>query len=326
MKIETSTIMMSPDQIVTAQGHFTEALQQFDVTSTGVHADHDRHTSDGVARSPWGPPTDMQPTTAEALIVPETPGLALLDQDSVPRPNFDLFKTFALDAGCALNGNGELEVRPRHSRVLVPGLRGFATFLMKTGNGDVTLTKPAIVLPQKTPGEVPQVAVLLAEKDPDGRAGVRNILEDQHALLDAEVVKQHSKLTAEHGEGDVPTVREIGTSLMVASSADPSSIHGESHVVAEGNFGQNFGWQGRQDFVVGGNVRSIRPKILPANRIIFTTANHHQLPPEQQLLGVALTPEELAIGMTLAATETKVNAGAMPKIDLIQNMSGVLNV
>ena len=326
MKIETSGIMLRPDQIVNAQGLFTEALQQFVVTSNGVNADHDAHISDGVDRTPWGPPTDMQPITTEGLILPEAPGLELPDQDSVPRPNFELFKIVALDAGCALNGNGELEVRPRHSRVLVPGLRGFATFLMKTTSGDVSLTKPAIVLSSQSVGELPQVAVLIAEKEPEGHGGPRKIFEDQHALLDAEVVKQHSKLSAEHGEGDVPTVREIGTSLMVASSADPASIHGESHVVAKGNFGQNFGQLGRQDFIVGSNVRAIRPEILPANRIIFTTASHHQLPPDQQLLGVALTPEELAIGMTLAATETKVNVGAMQKIDLIQNMSGVLNV
>lgn len=275
----------------------------------------------------WLPPTGAPlPNPIETAAAPsdiqelvQTPeGKAM----EVPRPSFALFEAQATEHDVPKNAAGEFVVGPQHSNLLVPGQRGFAMFAVNTESGRKTVIGPAIVLPNTAEGGIPQVAVLTAEAQPDGRSGPRTIYDHQHVLLDTEYLKAQTTLTAEHKNHDLPDVTEIGASLMVASSLDTAKIHGDSHVLAEGQFGPNFANDGRQDMVFGHTTRSLRSEIVIATRVVFETAEHFQLPPDYQHLDLNLSPQELAVGMALAATQTR--NGKSP--DLVRNMGDILNV
>lgn len=232
---------------------------------------------------------------------------------TVPRPDFDSFVGGA-QALAEQHQQAALEVR--RGRLVVPsnraevlqhfdGLRGLAAVLLPAADGTARkLIGPAIVLPGAT-----QLAVLVAEKPAAGLSPT------QQALLETEYLKHAAKVAAEHNPNDVPDAGAIGPALVVVSSHRDANPHGDLHGLGPQpgatSFGKNFSHSGRQDFIVSdrsgtSQTRHVRSAVVPVSQAIFMAGKFDQPAPEAQLAGtMALSAGELAVGMTLAASETK---------------------
>ena len=257
---------------------------------------------------------DMYAAVDEAFsISDQEEGVYVPDKIRTPRPDFALFEAgyaeYAEVAGKPepVSANGRLAIGPKDAAVLenFAGLRGLARTQVITESGErVIVTGPAIVLEDGC-----SVAVLTAER-PSAQ-----INEMQHAFLSAEYVKQKANVQAEHRRSDVTNAGEIGPSLMVASSGGSLSAHSDMHELAAQTrlqtFGTNFSDAGRQDIQVGHETRSPRSTVVAVNRVILYAGSVDQLPRDARLLGVELTDDELAVGMTLAATESR---GVRPNV------------
>lgn len=239
--------------------------------------------------------------------------LYVAEASSVPRPDFDSFVSGAQ----ALSEQQQLAaLQVQRGRTIVPseraevlryfdGLRGLAAVLIPDDNGiPRKLIGPAIVLQGAN-----EVAVLIAEKP------APSLSPTQQALLETEYLKHAAKVAAEHSPNDVTNAGAIAPALVVASSRRAANPHGDLHGLAPrpgaSSFGKNFSRSGRQDFVVSGRsgtsqTRRVRSAVVPVSQAIFMTGKFDQPTPEAQLAGtMALSAGELAVGMTLAASETK---------------------
>jgi hypothetical protein len=220
-------------------------------------------------------------------------GLYIPERSDVPRPDFESFVLGMVKPPDYQNGR--YTIRPSQSDLVqhFAGLRGFA--VIRTQNQ--TIAAPAIVL-----GDGGRLALLTAEVSAD------SISTTQHALLEAEYIKDEVNVSGQHSERDVTNAGEIAPSLLVASSGIHSNAHTDMHGLAGDKlqtFGTNFSGDGRQDISIGHDTRFVRSTVIAANRAIFLTGERDQLPQEESLFGLRLSAGELAVGMTLAASQSR---------------------
>lgn len=246
-------------------------------------------------------------------------GLYIPDQTTVPRPNFDDF-VYRLQAYTDSTGstterqNGRIVIRPHQAPALADyvGIRGFGNIAVADARGQRRiLTAPAIVLPDGL-----QVALLTAESASD------SITETQHALLEAEFVKHQAKVSTQHRIADVTNAGDIAPSLVIASSQLGSNAHYDLHSLAgngrQSTFGTSFSQSNRQDIHVGHNTRYVRSTVVPLNNVVMCIGKHDQLPSWAQLFNTALTSGELAVSMTMAATQSRVGGSAVKQAARLQ--------
>lgn len=231
-------------------------------------------------------------------------GLYQPDKAKVPRPNFSLFEANA-EANGIHRKSGYYEVDPANASVFIgfEGLKGIARVAVITKSRSVeTMTGPAIVT-----GGGRNIVVLTAEQ----QAG--RITPTQHALLESEYVKQLSEASPYHKTKDITNAGETAPALVVATSADYVGVHGVVHDLAKGNFGTNFSKYGRQDIRVGHEVRHVRSTVVPADNAILYMSRQDQLPADERLFDIELSASEMAVGIALAATRTRL--GRMPNLE-----------
>lgn len=242
------------------------------------------------------------------------------DTSQVPRPDFASFR-MQIDNIAAMHrqppanvrGDGRVTIKHPHGQYVTghEGIRGFAVTasLDNTGNRQLR-TNPAILLPGAK-----SVAVLTAEPD------AATITETQHALLDSEYIKSLANIKQQHSTQDITNAGDIAPSLMVASSAIGSNPHGDMHSLA-GDFGRNFSTAKRQDITIGHNTRHVRSTVLPLSKVAFLAGPGDQLPKEEALLGIRLSSGQLAVGLTLAASNSRLTGN--PAARLRSNLTAIV--
>jgi hypothetical protein len=265
--------------------------------------------------------TDLLGGAAEQAFTPSemASGLYVPDQTTVPKPNFADF-AYQLQAYTEITGsaperqNGRIAIRPAQAPALAnyEGMRGFGNIAVADSSGQRRiLTAPAIVLPGGS-----QAALLTAEPASD------TITETQHALLEAEFVKHQARVSAEHQAADVTNAGDIAPSLVIASSLPGSNAHNDLHGLAgngkQSTFGTSFSKANRQDIQVGHSIRYVRSTVVPLNKIVMCIGERDQLPSRAQLFNTALSSGELAVSMTLAATQSRVGGPAAKQVARLQ--------
>jgi len=231
------------------------------------------------------------------------PDIYMPERPAVPRPDFGAFEVgiASLEASAVPHyQNGRYIIKPSHSPLVAhfAGMRGFAIVSSQGQTGVRTITAPAILLEG---GD--RLAILTAEA-PD-TAGISST---QHALLDTEYVKNKARISAAHASNDVANAGEIGPSLVVASSGLTSDAHSDMHGLASNRlhtFGANFSKDQRQDIQVGHDIRAVRSATIDISRAIFVVGQQDQLSYDEALFGLKLSAGEMAVGMTLAASQSR---------------------
>lgn len=227
---------------------------------------------------------------------------------SVPRPDFKS----VLGNMCMQQApikNGALLLGPNQAALTrqFPGLRGLVSY---RANGK-TVQAPAIVLPDCTG----RVAILTAEREP------RSFTPLTHALLENLYVTQDPNIVA-HGGGNRVAPAVGGHALLAASLVgNPQGAHDKVHSLARQNFGTAFDAEARRDIAFGPrghNVLAVRSAVLPLAQVVLEVGEGHQPAPDNGL-GLGMSPGELNVAMTVAATlshqprgfDMRANMGAM---------------
>lgn len=205
--------------------------------------------------------------------------------------------------------NGMLLLAPQHTAYTqqFPGLRGIANYRA----GNKTVQAPAIVLPDSRGA----VAILTAESDP------RSFTPLTHALLENLYVTQDPNIVA-HGGGNSVAPAVGGHALLAASLVgNPQGAHDKVHSLARQNFGTAFDAEARRDIAFGPrghNVLAVRSAVLLLAQVVLEVGEGHQPAPDNGL-GLGMSPSELNVAMTVAATlsrqprgfDMRANIGAM---------------
>lgn len=250
--------------------------------------------------------------------------LFIPDQQHVPYPDFhSLAGNIETHTGRAPDWrNGRIALKPRDAYVLgaYEGLRGLAQIVTSDGRGGRKLiTGPAIVL---RGGQ--QLAMLIAEQPSP------TISKTQHGLLETEYAKHLAAVKRQHSPADASNAGAIAPALVVASSGLGANAHTELHTLASSGgsdtFGSNFSLSSRQDIQVGHNIRYVRSAIIPTNNAVLHIGEHDQLDNNGQLFNIALSASQLAVGMTLAATQSRLSLPSLAQNErLRRNLSAMAN-
>ena len=230
------------------------------------------------------------------------------DRSQVPRPNFTALQahleTTASTAGLSPPAvhQQRIALSGRHCGILseYQGLRGFGLILAQDSNGDARqLIAPAILLPGGK-----HIALLTAEP------AAHTITAMQHSLLETEYIKHLATVRAQHSPQDITNAGDIGPSLVIASSMAGSNPHRELHGLAgsgKNTFGTNFSQDQRQDIVIGHQTRHVRSTVVSLSNARFLTGDLDQLPSDYRHLDMSLTSGQLAVGLTLAASQSRLS-------------------
>lgn len=234
-------------------------------------------------------------------------GLYKPPEDEVPRPNFTTFvyrlqeQADGIATPIPEQRKGRLVIKPTNTTLLAgfDGLRGIAAGSYgKTGK----ISGPAIILPGAT-----HVALLTAEEQYGQVTDTPGITDVQHALLETEYIKHMAIVAPEHSEADVTNAGDVAPALVVASSGLNADAHQDLHGLADrsqSTFGTNFSQSSRQDFRVGNTTRYVRSAVIPIGKVIMLIGGHDQLPDKVQLFDIRQSSGELAVGLTLAASQS----------------------
>jgi len=221
------------------------------------------------------------------------------DHSDLPRPSYGVFEALATAQGlpAALAKCENLRV-----------MAGVQTRDRKT------VYLPGVVLRPKD-GRI-SLACLTTDSVTSENALSRPFSAMQQTLLDNMYIMQKSDPSH---NGTSMNAAEIGHGALIAASPTPVGIHGAVHTLAGGGtFAQTFSNEGYMDIGRGHDTRQVRPVILGLRQLAdLRVYSEHQLT-EPNMLGISLKAGELAIGVILAAAETR-----NVRTPLIQNLTAI---